>query len=166
MYPVFTLPLAVNLQRFLTQLFDFNFGIFLSFSICYTQPEGSQIYQPFQQTPCIISLCPANVKQKIPAITGGDNLSNLIILDHTRHRPRWKDPTGNKTYQSHLPLCKSLHHCSKIHLEHPLTLASVKKKYKDLAKKYHPDVSKKDATLFQKLSEAYSNLIAFLENKG
>ena len=47
-------------------------------------------------------------------------------------------------------------------LEHPLTLEIVKKKYKALAKKYHPDVSKKDATLFQKLSEAYTILVEFL----
>ena len=51
-------------------------------------------------------------------------------------------------------------------LEHPLDLAGVKKRYKQLAKKYHPDVSKKDATLFQKLSEAYTILVAFLENSS
>ena len=47
-------------------------------------------------------------------------------------------------------------------LEHPLTLAAVKKKYKLLAKKYHPDVSKKDASLFQKLAEANEILTRFL----
>ena len=47
-------------------------------------------------------------------------------------------------------------------LEHPLTLSAVKKKYKTLAKKYHPDISKKDASLFQKLSEAYTTLVDFL----
>lgn len=50
-------------------------------------------------------------------------------------------------------------------LEHPLTLQAVKKKYKALAKKYHPDISKKDASLFQKLTEANETLIQFL-NKG
>ena len=47
-------------------------------------------------------------------------------------------------------------------LEHPLSVAAVKKKYKALAKKYHPDVSKKDATLFQRLSNAYTTLMEFL----
>ena len=47
-------------------------------------------------------------------------------------------------------------------LEAPLNLSAVKKKYKTLAKKYHPDISKKDATLFQKLSEAYTVLVDFL----
>ena len=49
-------------------------------------------------------------------------------------------------------------------LEYPLTLAEVKKKYKALAKKYHPDVSKKDTSLFQKLSEAYTVLVDFLNH--
>ena len=50
-------------------------------------------------------------------------------------------------------------------LEHPLTLQAVKKKYKALAKKYHPDISKKDASLFQKLSTAYTTLVEFLSSK-
>ena len=50
-------------------------------------------------------------------------------------------------------------------LEHPLTLQAVKKKYKVLAKKYHPDISKKDASLFQKLSNAYTILTEFLSSK-
>ena len=40
----------------------------------------------------------------------------------------------------------------------------VKAAYRELAKKYHPDISKKDASLFQKLSAAYTTLIEFLNN--
>ena len=47
-------------------------------------------------------------------------------------------------------------------LDAPLSLPQVKKKYKLLAKKYHPDISKKDATLFQKLSSAYQVLTEYL----
>ena len=47
-------------------------------------------------------------------------------------------------------------------IDPPLKLEVVKKKYKTLAKKYHPDVSKKDASLFQKLSAAYTTLMEFL----
>ena len=47
-------------------------------------------------------------------------------------------------------------------LEHPLSVIQVKRKYKILAKKYHPDVSHHDASLFQKLSEAYKILMDYL----
>lgn len=48
-------------------------------------------------------------------------------------------------------------------LEHPLSLEKVKKQYKKLAKCYHPDIAKKDAALFQRLTESYTTLIAYLE---
>lgn len=48
-------------------------------------------------------------------------------------------------------------------LDFPLTLADVKKRYKTLAKKYHPDISKKEASLFQKLSDHYQTLVDFLK---
>lgn len=48
------------------------------------------------------------------------------------------------------------------------TLEDVKKAYKRLAKKYHPDVSKeKDAEeKFKKVQEAYDYLVKYYENKG
>ena len=48
-------------------------------------------------------------------------------------------------------------------LESPLSLDKVKKQYKSLAKKYHPDISKHDGALFQRLTESYTALIAYLE---
>ena len=48
-------------------------------------------------------------------------------------------------------------------LQPPLSLQKVKQQYKKLAKKYHPDVAKKDGVLFQKLTESYTALVAFIE---
>ena len=48
---------------------------------------------------------------------------------------------------------------------HDDSFLNSKKKYKTLAKKYHPDISKKDASLFQKLSHAYTTLVEFLSSK-
>ncbi len=48
-------------------------------------------------------------------------------------------------------------------LAHPLSLTKVKTQYKKLAKRYHPDVAKNDATLFQRLTQSYTTLVAFLE---
>ena len=47
-------------------------------------------------------------------------------------------------------------------LKFPLQLSEVKKQYKKLAKKYHPDVSKKDASLFQKLTQSYEAILEYL----
>ena len=47
-------------------------------------------------------------------------------------------------------------------LKMPFQLVDVKKRYKQLAKKYHPDISKKDASLFQKLTEFYEILTDYL----
>ena len=57
---------------------------------------------------------------------------------------------------------KVTHAMAFMQLDHPLSLSQVKKKYKALAKKYHPDISKKDASLFQKLSSAYQTLVEYL----
>lgn len=48
-------------------------------------------------------------------------------------------------------------------LEQPLSLEKVKAQYKKLAKIYHPDIAKQDASLFQKLTNSYTTLVAFLE---
>ena len=48
-------------------------------------------------------------------------------------------------------------------LKPPLSIPKVKKQYKKLAKCYHPDISKRDSSLFQKLTESYGALIAYLE---
>ena len=48
-------------------------------------------------------------------------------------------------------------------LEEPLTMEKVKKQYKKLAKRYHPDVAQKDASLFQRLTESYTAIVAYLE---
>lgn len=48
-------------------------------------------------------------------------------------------------------------------LTFPLKKDELKKQYKALAKKYHPDISKKEATLFQKLGEAYQILQDYLK---
>ena len=48
-------------------------------------------------------------------------------------------------------------------LKTPLQLSDIKKQYKLLAKKYHPDVSKKDASLFQRLTESYEILTDYLK---
>lgn len=48
-------------------------------------------------------------------------------------------------------------------LKMPIQLSDIKKQYKVLAKKYHPDVSKKDASLFQRLREAYEILTDYLK---
>ena len=48
-------------------------------------------------------------------------------------------------------------------LEEPLTIEKVKKQYKKLAKRYHPDVTQKDASLFQRLTESYTAIVAYLE---
>ena len=45
----------------------------------------------------------------------------------------------------------------------PLTLEGLKKQYKKLAKKYHPDITQQDAGLFQRLTQSYTTLVAFLE---
>ncbi len=53
-------------------------------------------------------------------------------------------------------------------LELPLTVASVKRQYKKLAKKYHPDVNKGDKESerrFKKLNEAYHYILDRLGNK-
>ena len=53
-------------------------------------------------------------------------------------------------------------------LELPLTTASVKRQYKKLAKKYHPDVNKGDKESerrFKKLNEAYHYILERLGNK-
>ena len=47
-------------------------------------------------------------------------------------------------------------------LKFPLQLSEVKKQYRKLAKKYHPDVSKKDASLFQKLTQSYEAILEYL----
>jgi DnaJ-class molecular chaperone len=47
-------------------------------------------------------------------------------------------------------------------LKMPIQLSDIKKQYKVLAKKYHPDVSKTDASLFQRLREAYEILTDYL----
>lgn len=47
-------------------------------------------------------------------------------------------------------------------LEHPSTQEDIKKQYRALAKKYHPDVNKNDAKaadVFKRLSEAYDHLV-------
>ena len=48
-------------------------------------------------------------------------------------------------------------------IELPLALDKVKKQYKKLAKRYHPDLTQQDATLFQKLTESYTTIVAYLE---
>ena len=48
-------------------------------------------------------------------------------------------------------------------LDPPLSLEKIKKQYKKLAKRYHPDISQKDGALFQRLTESYTALIAYLE---
>ena len=48
-------------------------------------------------------------------------------------------------------------------LEAPLTLTKVKTQYKKLAKRYHPDITQKDAGLFQRLTESYTAIVAYLE---
>ena len=50
-----------------------------------------------------------------------------------------------------------------MNLDFPLTPEKVKTTYKKLAKKYHPDITKQDATLFQRLTQSYTILISFLE---
>ena len=50
-------------------------------------------------------------------------------------------------------------------LEEPLTLSVLKKRYRVLAKKYHPDISKQNAKMFQQLSKNYDILINYLNNK-
>ena len=40
---------------------------------------------------------------------------------------------------------------------------AIKKAYRSMAKKYHPDISKKEASLFQKLGEAYQTLQDYLK---
>ena len=48
-------------------------------------------------------------------------------------------------------------------LDLPLSMQQVKKQYKKLAKQYHPDITQKDASLFQRLTQSYTTLIAYLE---
>lgn len=48
-------------------------------------------------------------------------------------------------------------------LTFPLKAEELKKQYKKLAKKYHPDLSKKEASLFQKLGDAYHTLQDYLK---
>ncbi len=48
-------------------------------------------------------------------------------------------------------------------VEEPLSLEGLKKQYKKLAKRYHPDVTQKDASLFQRLTHSYTILVAYLE---
>ena len=48
-------------------------------------------------------------------------------------------------------------------LDQPLSLSKVKQQYKKLAKKYHPDISQQDSTLFQKLTQSYTTIIAYLQ---
>lgn len=117
-----------------------------------------------------------------------EEIENQIQNDVTWQRPTWKPGTNGHSYRAdkihdsfhlfneaelgmnghynpprHKYPQKIVNAMAFMQLEHPLTLAEVKKKYKLLAKKYHPDISKKDATLFQKLSEAYGTLVEFLE---
>ena len=51
-------------------------------------------------------------------------------------------------------------------LEHPYTLVDLKKKYRVLAKKYHPDTgdgADKDGTLFNQTIKQYQVLLRFLK---
>ncbi|MDR2901639.1 MAG: DnaJ domain-containing protein [Lactobacillales bacterium] len=50
----------------------------------------------------------------------------------------------------------------------PTTLQEVKKKYKKLAKSYHPDMRAENAThdKFQELSDAYQKLLAYLKESA
>ena len=48
-------------------------------------------------------------------------------------------------------------------LNPPISLPIVKKQYKKLAKRYHPDVTQNDATLFQRLTQSYTTLVAYIE---
>jgi len=50
-------------------------------------------------------------------------------------------------------------------LTFPLNLESVKKQYKLLAKRYHPDLAKGDSQAFQRLTNAYTTLVAYLEQQ-
>ena len=43
------------------------------------------------------------------------------------------------------------------------TQDEIKKAYRQMAKKYHPDVSKADASLFQRLTQAYETLLDYLK---
>lgn len=48
-------------------------------------------------------------------------------------------------------------------LDPPVSLEILKKQYKKLAKRYHPDIAQKDASLFQQLTESYTTLVSYLE---
>jgi len=69
------------------------------------------------------------------------------------------NPPQNETRYS-----KKIHNAiSFMELELPLSIQKVKQQYKKLAKRYHPDIAKQDGALFQKLTESYTALIAYLE---
>lgn len=95
--------------------------------------------------------------------------------DHVGGQPRFKDPFdvfseerlgmdgGYNPPQQNLQYPKKVREAvAFMDLKFPLQLSDVKKRYKQLAKKYHPDISKKDASLFQKLTQSYTIIIDYL----
>ncbi len=51
-----------------------------------------------------------------------------------------------------------------LHLSSLVSLNEIKKRYRELSKKFHPDFNKEDADKFKEINEAYKILKNYIEN--
>ncbi len=108
-----------------------------------------------------------------------EEIEENLRLDVTWHRPTWnfsgrysiKDPlnilngfnfnTAARKESAPVVDEKELQALGVLNLEYPITLAKIKSRYRELAKKYHPDKTggnKEMERIFKKLTEAYNYL--------
>ena len=140
---------------------------------------------------CLKHVQEYNKKWDFLAGLSPDQIEAQLQNDVTWQRPTWKLGMGGSARVIHGKVSDKFHffdetqlgmsghynppptetrYSKKIHnaicfmeLELPLSVQKVKQQYKKLAKRYHPDIAKKDGALFQKLTESYTALIAYLE---